>query len=106
MSGEIIVLVTSPQQDLSEAIAHHLVEEGLAACVNVVPGITSIYKWQNEVQKETEQLLVIKSHERLWESLEKRIKELHSYDVPEIVSVPLQNGFQPYLEWMNANLRT
>ncbi len=106
MGGEIIVLVTSPQQDLSEAIARHLVEEGLAACVNVVPGITSIYKWQDEVQKETEQLLVIKSHERLWESLEKRIKELHSYDVPEIVSVPLQNGFQPYLEWMNANLRT
>ncbi len=106
MGGEIIVLVTSPQQDLSEAIAHRLVEEGLAACVNVVPGITSIYKWQDEVQKETEQLLVIKSHERLWESLEKRIKELHSYDVPEIVSIPLKSGFPPYLEWMNANLRT
>lgn len=106
MGGEIIIFVTSPQQDLSEAIARHLVEEGLAACVNVVPGITSIYKWQDEVQKDNEQLLVIKSHERLWESLEKRIKELHSYDVPEIISVPLHNGFQPYLDWMSANLRT
>jgi periplasmic divalent cation tolerance protein len=104
MNGEIIIFVTSPH-DQSEAIGRRLVEEGLAACVNIVPGIKSIYKWQGELQSDTEELLIIKSHERLWESLEKRVKELHSYDVPEILSISLQSGFQPYLDWMKSNLR-
>lgn len=105
MSGEIIVFVTSPH-DQSEVIGRRLVEEGLAACVNIVPGIKSIYKWQNEIQTESEELLVIKTHARLWDTLEKRVKELHTYDVPEILSIPVESGFQPYLQWMNENLRT
>lgn len=104
MNGEIIIFVTSPHEK-SEAIGRQLVEEGLAACVNIVPGIKSIYKWQGAVQTDAEELLIIKSHERLWESLEKRVKELHSYDVSEILSMPVSKGFEPYLEWLNSSLR-
>lgn len=104
MPDEIIILVTSPQAE-SEAIGRRLVEEGLAACVNIVPGIKSIYRWQGEMHVDSEELLVIKSHQRLFENLEKRVKELHSYDVPEIISIPITNGSQDYLNWMNANLR-
>ncbi len=104
MPGEIIVLVTC-QPDDANKLAAALVEERLAACVNIVPGVTSIYRWQDKLENDSESLLVIKSHRELFSSLEQRIKQLHKYDVPEILSLPIEAGHAPYLNWLNAQLQ-
>ena len=100
MSGELIVFVTCPA-DLSQQLARTVVEEHLAACVNIIPGITSVYFWQDKLCQESEDLLIIKSNESSWHQLASRIKELHTYDTPEIVSVSIRDGFEPYLQWLN-----
>jgi periplasmic divalent cation tolerance protein len=104
MAGELVVFVTCPVQ-MARQIATPLVEEGLAACVNVLPAVTSIYRWQGELCQEEEALLVIKSNSRLFGQLEARIKQLHSYEVPEIVGIPIQSGHKPYLDWLNGQLK-
>lgn len=104
MSGEIIVLVTC-QPDDANKLATDLVTERLAACVNVVPSVLSIYQWKEKIEKDTESILIIKSHRDLFSRLEARIKELHKYDVPEIVSLPIEAGHAPYLNWLNAQLQ-
>ncbi|MBS2000852.1 MAG: divalent-cation tolerance protein CutA [Candidatus Obscuribacterales bacterium] len=104
MPGEIIVLVTCQPDDASK-LATDLVSERLAACVNVLPGVTSIYRWQDKVEKDSETLLLIKSHRDLFNRLEARIKELHKYDVPEILSLPIEAGHGPYMNWLNAQLQ-
>ncbi|CAN5707480.1 divalent-cation tolerance protein CutA [soil metagenome] len=104
MPGEIIVLVTC-QPDDANKLATDLVTERLAACVNVVPSVLSIYQWKEKIEKDTESILIIKSHRDLFSLLEARIKELHKYDVPEIVSLPIEAGHAPYLNWLNAQLQ-
>jgi len=104
MPGEIIVLVTC-QPDDANKLATVLVTERLAACVNVVPSVLSIYQWKEQVENDTESILIIKSHRDLFSRLERRIKELHKYDVPEIVSLPIEAGHAPYLNWLNAQLQ-
>ena len=104
MPGEIIVLVTC-QPDDANKLATDLVTERLAACVNVVPSVLSIYQWKEKIEKDTESILIIKSHRDLFSRLEARIKELHTYDVPEIVSLPIEAGHAPYLNWLNAQLQ-
>ena len=103
MSDEIVALVTCPA-DQAERIASALVEERLAACVNIVPGVKSIYRWKGEICKDDEQLMVIKSHRRLWSLLEQRILELHTYEVPEIICFPIELAHKPYLNWINCQL--
>lgn len=104
MPGEIIVLVTC-QPDDANKLATDLVTERLAACVNIVPSVLSIYQWKEKIEKDTESILIIKSHRDLFSRLEARIKELHKYDVPEIVSLPIEAGHAPYLNWLNAQLQ-
>ncbi|MBS1953943.1 MAG: divalent-cation tolerance protein CutA [Cyanobacteria bacterium SZAS-4] len=104
MPGEIIVLVTC-QPDDANKLATDLVTERLAACVNVVPSVLSIYQWEEKIEKDTESILIIKSHRDLFLQLEARIQELHKYDVPEIVSLPIEAGHAPYLTWLNAQLK-
>lgn len=99
MAGELIVIVTCPK-DSAEKIASLLVEEQLAACVNIVPNITSVFYWQEKLCQEQESLLVIKSHKSKWSSLEERIKVLHSYEVPEIIAITIDHGYPPYLNWL------
>lgn len=101
MAGEIIVFVTCPPAE-SEKIARALVEEKLAACVNIIDGVKSIYLWEGNLCNESEQLLVVKSSKSVWERLCERVKELHSYEVPEIVFFQLEDGYQPYLDWLNG----
>lgn len=103
MAQEIVVLVTCPPKE-AESLASKLLEEELVACINVVPAITSIYRWKDELCKDTESLLLMKTSEKLWNQLENRILELHSYEVPEIICVPIERGNQAYLDWLNANL--
>ncbi|HEY9793749.1 MAG TPA: divalent-cation tolerance protein CutA [Candidatus Obscuribacterales bacterium] len=100
MSGEIVVLVTCPAEH-SEKLASTLVEEHLAACVNIVQSVKSIYFWDGKVCNDSEDLLVVKSRRSAWDQLRERVKQLHSYEVPEIVCFPLEDGYQPYMEWLN-----
>lgn len=103
MSGELIGLVTCPPGKGPE-IAQKIVSEGLAACVNIVPTVRSIYAWQGEIQDESEELLLVKTHKIKWKDFEKRMKELHPYDVPEIICIRIEDGYQPYLEWIKSSL--
>ncbi|HEY9784252.1 MAG TPA: divalent-cation tolerance protein CutA, partial [Candidatus Obscuribacterales bacterium] len=103
MSDEVVVFVTCPSEAADE-IAAQLVTESLAACVNIVRSVTSVYRWEGRIEKDEESLLVIKSRLKLWDSLENRIRELHSYDVPEMICIPIVEGLQPYLDWLKASL--
>src|SRR5262245_38942738 len=103
MTGEIVVFVTCPRKS-AEDIAAPLVTEGLAACVNVIPQIRSIYMWKGDLCREGESLLLIKTLEERFSALEQRIKELHSYEVPEIICVPIKEGYQPYLDWIRTSV--
>lgn len=103
MSGEVVAFCTCPPGK-GEELARHLVEEGLAACVNLLPEVRSFYKWQGSFQKDGEELLVIKTAERLFSELEIRIKELHPYEVPEVICMPITSGSAPYLAWLNSSL--
>jgi periplasmic divalent cation tolerance protein len=100
MSEPLLVLVTTGSWEEAEAIGGSLVGERLAACVNIVPGITSIYRWQGEVQRDQEWLLVVKSRRDVLDELVNRVRELHSYDLPETIALPLVGGSAPYLAWL------
>ena len=98
--GVRVVLVTAPDPEQGAALARRLVEERLAACVNVVPGVRSIYRWEGEVQEDSEVLLVIKTREDRSEALAARVKEIHPYDLPEVVVLPVVGGSEGYLDWV------
>ena len=100
MSEFIVVLVTCGKKEEAEKIAESLVLERLAACVNIVPAVSSIYFWEGRICNEQELLLIIKTTTIIYARLEKRIKDLHSYEVPEIISIPLEQGSAKYLKWI------
>ena len=99
-----VVLVTTPDVDTARRIARALVEERHAACGNVVPGLTSIYRWQGTVQEDAEALLVLKTCADRLSGLAMRVTELHPYDVPEVLALSIDHGNQPYLDWLGACL--
>ena len=96
----IVVLITVPSPEAGERIARPLVEEHLAACVNLVPGVTSVFWWEGAVQTEAEALLIVKTRRHLFEALAARVRSLHPYTVPEIIAIPLAAGNQAYLDWV------
>jgi periplasmic divalent cation tolerance protein len=95
-----LVLVTVPDQDAARAIARAVVGDKLAACVNIVGPIRSIYRWQDAIEDEAEFLLLIKTRARLYARVEARVKELHSYQVPEVIALPIESGSAQYLGWL------
>ncbi|MBI5143353.1 MAG: divalent-cation tolerance protein CutA [Nitrospirae bacterium] len=97
-----VVLATAPSAEQAEKIARAVVESRLAACVNIVPGIRSIYRWKGEVCDDTEILLIIKTQAALFEQLSSVIGENHPYETPEIISLPISAGWKPYLAWLDA----
>ena len=99
----LIILCTCPDQTIAERIAETVVGERLAACVNIVPGLTSIYRWQGQVQRDAELLLIIKTRSARYPALEARIRELHPYEIPEIIALPVQAGLAAYLHWITAS---
>lgn len=101
----IIVFVTTPSHSDAADIARTIVSERLAACVNIIPGIRSIFYWEEKVQDEQETLMIIKSSAELFEDLKKRIIMTHPYSVPEIISVEIQQGHQEYLNWIFETLK-
>jgi periplasmic divalent cation tolerance protein len=101
--GAVIVLVTAPSREVAEHLTTTLVEERLAACGNIVPGVTSIYRWQGEVQRDEELMIVFKTAAQTASALMSRVEQLHPYEVPEAVVLPIATGLPPYLAWVMAN---
>ncbi len=104
MSEKKIVLTTTGSLDEAEKIAHALVERRLAACVNIVGPIHSVYRWQGKVESAPEHLLLIKTMAAQFDALAKAIRELHSYDLPECIQLPIEGGSAEYLEWIEQSL--
>jgi periplasmic divalent cation tolerance protein len=100
----LVVFCTCPDLATAEHIARAVVTARLAACVNILSGITSVYRWQEELHSDAELLLLIKTHHATYVALENRIRDLHPYDVPEIIALPIQQGAADYLAWLNASL--
>ena len=100
MTDALLVFTTLPSADKAAELAKLLVEERLAACANLLPAIRSIYRWQGKLQDENEVLLLLKTRAEHLERLKLRILELHPYDVPEVLAVPVEAGYQPYLDWI------
>ena len=100
----LIVLTTAGSEAQALDIARGLVERKLAACVNVAGGGCSIYRWQGKIEEEDEHLLVVKTAERLLPEVRAAIRELHTYDVPEMVAVPISDGDPDYLRWLGESL--
>ena len=95
-----VALCTCPDTDTAKALAESLVDARLAACVNIVPGLLSVYRWQDQVEQEPEVLLVIKTTEARLAALTARIEQEHPYDVPEVISHPIVAGQENYLDWV------
>ena len=100
MSDFILVISTIPNEEEGKAIAETIVTERLAACVNLSSAVQSLYWWQGNISTDREFMLFIKTRSDLYPKLEQRIREIHSYEVPEIIALPLWQGSQPYLDWI------
>lgn len=96
----VVVFITVSSLDEAKKISANLIDNKLAACVNIVPSVQSFFHWQGKVCDEQEILLVVKTRLNLFESLELKVKELHSYDVPEIIALPIIAGSKEYLKWV------
>jgi periplasmic divalent cation tolerance protein len=100
MTDALLVFTTLPSADKAAEVAKALVEERLAACANLLPAVRSIYRWQGKLQDENEVLVLLKTRAEHLERLKLRILELHPYEVPEVLAVPVEAGYQPYLDWL------
>jgi periplasmic divalent cation tolerance protein len=105
MTDKILVLTTASSKDEARKIARLLVERLLAACVNIVPQVGSIYRWEGEVEEAEEWLLIVKTTRPAFERVREAIKELHSYDVPECICVSIEDGSVEYLSWIGQSVK-
>ncbi len=101
-----LVLSTCPLGEPAESLARFLVEEHLAACVNILPGLNSIYPWQGKIETSAEALLLIKTERAMYQVLETALRERHPYDLPEIVVIDIAQGLPDYLHWISQWLFT
>ena len=104
-SSAIVVFVTASSAEEAQKIARGAVESGLAACANILPPIRSIFVWEHKITEETELLIVFKTKRRLFSDLANEVKRLHSYEVPEIVALPIVTGTEDYLNWLRISTR-
>ena len=100
MAQTIMIFVTASTIDEARKIGQILVEESLVACCNIVQAVESIFKWQGKLHVEREALMICKTQEDLFNAVEKRVKQLHSYEVPEIIALPITRGSKHYLDWV------
>src|ERR1051326_8915482 len=106
MSEQIVILSTCSSAEEGERLARLLVEQRLAACVNVIPGVRSFYRWQGAIESSDEWLLIAKSSRELFPALSAALEQAHSYDVPEFLARRVVDGASKYLEWLAGSLRT
>jgi len=104
MTDKRIVLSTAGSEEEARKIAHHLVEQRLAACVNIVPKVESIYRWQGKVESNREYLLLIKTSSGKFAAVRDAILELHSYELPECIVLAIEDGSPAYLQWIDESL--
>jgi len=104
MTDKRLVLTTCGSAEEARRIAQELVERRLAACVNIVPQIESVYRWKGEVQRDDEALLVIKTRAAQFEALKEAVLKHHPYELPEVIAVSVERGHQPYLDWISSNV--
>ena len=100
----IIVYSTAPNEKIANEIAHYLINTKLAACVNLIPQVKSIYHWNNEIVEDNEILMMIKSEKSKQQKLIDTLVEIHPYDTPEVIIIPIENGFKGYLNWIHTSL--
>jgi periplasmic divalent cation tolerance protein len=105
MTDKIVVFCTADSPEIAERVARGLVDQRLAACVNILPGLRSIYRWQGNTEDAQEILLVIKTSRGLFDSVRQTIEKLHSYEVPEVIALPIVNGSTAYLDWLAGELK-
>jgi len=105
MKDKRVVLSTAGSEDEARKIAHHLVEHQLAACVNIVPGIESIYRWQGKVETAREWLLLIKTTTEKFPAVRDAIRKLHSYDLPECIAIQIEDGSAEYVQWIGDSVK-
>jgi len=101
-----LVLTTCPDAATAQLIADAVVEQGRAACVNIIPSLRSVYMWKGALERAEEQLLLIKTTQAVYPALEQAIRTLHPYELPEIIAVPLAAGLPDYLDWISASVRS
>jgi len=104
MTDKIVVLSACDSEDQARQIARHMVEKRLAACVSILPGARSVYRWKEKVEENAELLLVIKSRRDLFPTLRAELEKLHSYEVPEVIALPIVDGSEAYLRWLDREL--
>jgi periplasmic divalent cation tolerance protein len=102
----IVVLMTAANREEAARLAEMIVGSKLAACVQILPEIESVYRWKGKIERESEVLLIAKSTKLRFEELERHVRALHSYETPEIIGLPIAAGSAPYLEWLRQNLRS
>jgi periplasmic divalent cation tolerance protein len=105
VTDKIVVLSTCDSEEEAKRVAHHLVEQRLAACVNVLPGARSVYRWKDKIEEAAEFLLVIKSSRDLFPALRAELQKVHSYEVPEVIALPIVDGSERYLSWLDSELQ-
>jgi periplasmic divalent cation tolerance protein len=104
MTDKIVVLTTCESEEQASRLARRLVEKKLAACVNILPQIRSVYRWKDKIEDAAEFQLVIKSRRDLFDALRAEIAEIHSYEIPEIIAIPIVDGSPGYLAWLDREL--
>ena len=105
MPNHIVIYITTGSVNEAEKIGRALVEEKLAACSNIISPIRSIYRWQGKICDDKEALMVLKTRKKHFEQIVKRVETLHSYDVPEIIAIPIVEGSRKYLSWLNEETK-
>ena len=105
MTDKIVVLSTCDTEEEAKRVAHHLVEQRLAACVNILPGARSMYRWKGKTEEAAEWLLLIKSSRDLFPALRAELQKVHSYEIPEVIALPIVDGSEPYLSWLDSELK-
>jgi len=101
-ANHLMILCTCPDKDTAEKIARLLIEGNIAACVNILPGMTSLYKWEGKIESAQEHLLLIKAHKDHYQTIESTLRTYHTYDLPEIIAVPIERGLPEYLHWIDS----
>ncbi|MDP3066322.1 MAG: divalent-cation tolerance protein CutA [Methanobacteriaceae archaeon] len=100
-----LIYITTSGEDESEKIAKKLLEEKLAACANIIPNIKSLYWWDGEIEEDTESILILKTRSNYLDTIIKRVKDIHSYEVPCVLEIPIKNGSEEYLKWLEESLK-
>ncbi|MDQ2922127.1 MAG: divalent-cation tolerance protein CutA [Acidobacteriota bacterium] len=103
-SEAIVVFVTTANSEEAAQLAEMLVGQRLAACVQILPEMESVYRWQGKIERQKEVLVIAKTTKSKFEELEAKVRAIHSYETPEIIALPLTAGSPPYLEWLNSSV--